>query len=117
MFVDARRSRVCWWSCVNLLDGSKASECLLEGFGGGQEQTRLRSPCAPSMRPTGGQYLSRRRLRTGKAACSRGVRAVQSARCTCSAVCGALRSGLSSTVQSPRGDLRRSRRGWRSSRR
>ena len=24
---------------------------------GGQEQTRLRSPCAPSMRRTGGQYL------------------------------------------------------------
>lgn len=33
--------------------------------GGGQTQTRLRSPYPPSMRLTGGQYLARRRLGTG----------------------------------------------------
>ena len=40
---------------------------------GGHEQTRLRSPAAASMRPTGGKYLRDRGApRTGKAASSRG---------------------------------------------
>ena len=34
---------------------------------------RLRSPCAPSMRPTGGQYFARRNDATGYAARARGV--------------------------------------------
>ncbi len=39
---------------------------------GGQEQTRLRSPPAASIRPTGGKYLVERSPATGKAASSRG---------------------------------------------
>ena len=39
--------------------------------GGGQAQTRLRSPNALSTRRTGGQYLLRIRLRTGYTASSR----------------------------------------------
>ena len=39
---------------------------------GGHEQTRLRSPAAASMRPTGGKYLVTRSPSEGKAASSRG---------------------------------------------
>jgi hypothetical protein len=40
--------------------------------GAGQEQTRFRSPNAPSIRRTGGQYLLARETPAGKAATSRG---------------------------------------------
>ena len=44
---------------------------LSNASGGGHEQTRFRSPYAPSMRLTGGQYLSAAWTPTGKAAATR----------------------------------------------
>ena len=86
--------RSCCVSSKSAVLSSKASR-------GGQEQIRLRSPAAPSIRPTGGKYLSCLSVWTGKTACSRGYSRVQSVLITAAAVCGALRSGLCSTVKSP----------------
>ena len=57
--------------------------------GGGHEQARFRSPCTPSIRRTGGQYLLSRRAATGYAAYCLLYGSTQSASVTCSAVCGA----------------------------
>ena len=69
---------------------------------GGQEQTRLRSPWAPSTRRTGGQYFvadAGRHGRVGRQLAR--VRVVPLAATRHAAVCGALRSGLSSSGHSP----------------
>ena len=50
------------------VDVEDRDHCAASSSGRGHEHTRLRSPKAPSMRRTGGQYLSWRRLSTGKAA-------------------------------------------------
>ena len=56
------------------------------------------------MRRTGAQYLFRTSECTGYTACSRVYGCVHSPAMTDSAVCGALRRGLSSTGHSPRAD-------------
>ena len=53
-----------WFGGAPVAQSSKAS-------GEGQEQTRLRSPKAPSIRETGGQYLSAASTPTGKTAVAR----------------------------------------------
>ena len=40
-------------------DESAGTDSSRNASGGGQVQTRLRSPKPPSIRPTGGQYLSK----------------------------------------------------------
>src|SRR5215831_6720516 len=69
---------------------------------GGHAQTRLRSPNAWSIRPTGGQYLSAIPPPPGCAPTRRGYGRDQSSAVTSSAGCGALRSGLSPTDHSSR---------------
>src|SRR5215218_6754042 len=68
--------------------------------GGGHEQTRLRSPYAPSIRRTGGQYLARGSTPAGKVASSREY-ACPHLPAMDNAVCGAFRSGLSWAGQVP----------------
>ena len=80
--------------------------------GGGQVQTRFRSPKPPSIRPTGGQYLSAPVAYSGpacspagKAASRREYGWVHSSAVTWAWVCGALTSGLSSAGHSPASTL------------